>query len=140
MIEQKKRKIFMAAGALCLTAMIITGCQAAAVPPGEGQEQTAQVLPVEKEFAFTVVDADGNEKTYTVQTEKETVGDALLEKGLIDGEKGAYGLYVKTVDGITLDFDKDGKYWAFYVNDTYAAKGVDATEIEDGVAYAFKAE
>ena len=125
----------MVAGALCLTAVILTGCQDAAVPPNVEQEAV-----VKKEFSFMVVDADGNEKAYTVQTEKETVGDALLEKGLIDGEKGAYGLYVKTVDGITLDFDKDGKYWAFYVNDTYAAKGVDATQIEDGVAYAFKAE
>ena len=135
MKEQKKRKFLMVAGALCLTAVILTGCQDAAVPPNVEQEAV-----VKKEFSFMVVDADGNEKAYTVQTEKETVGDALLEKGLIDGEKGAYGLYVKTVDGITLDFDKDGKYWAFYVNDTYAAKGVDATQIEDGVAYAFKAE
>jgi len=125
----------MVAGTLFLTAVILTGCQDAVVSPNVEQE-----APVEKEFSFMVVDADGNEKAYTVQTEKETVGDALLEKGLIDGEKGAYGLYVKTVDGITLDFDKDGKYWAFYVNDTYAAKGVDATQIEDGVAYAFKAE
>ncbi len=71
-------------------------------------------------FTFIVVDADGNETNFVVNTDKETVGDALLEQNLIEGEEGDYGLYVKTVNGITADYDTDQTYWAFYVNGEYA--------------------
>ena len=64
----------------------------------------------------------------------------MLDVGLIAGEEGPYGLYVKTVNGITVDFDKDGKYWAFYVDNEYAMTGVDATDIKDDTSYAFKVE
>lgn len=93
-----------------------------------------------KIFTFTVTSTDGKETVYEIHTDKATVGEALLELELIAGEEGAYGLYVKTVDGITLDYDADGMYWAFYENDTYAAKGVDSTEITEGASYAFKPE
>lgn len=91
-------------------------------------------------FTFTVTDADGKETEYEIHTDKTIVGDALLELGLIAGDESEYGLYVKTVDGITVDYDTDGKYWAFYVNGAYAMSGVDTTEIEAGASYAFKVE
>ena len=91
-------------------------------------------------FTFEVVHLDGTTKTFEVKTYKAMVGDALVEKNYIAGENDMYGLYVKTVDGETLDWDKDGAYWAFYVNGEYASKGVDSTEIVDGATYAFKAE
>ena len=91
-------------------------------------------------FTFSVVDTEGKATFFYVHTDKTTVGEALLDCGLIAGEDGAYGLYVKTVNGITLDYDKDGKYWAFYVNDEYASVGVDMTEIKEGETYCFKAE
>ena len=74
-------------------------------------------------FTF-MVDADGNETNFVVSTDKETVGDALLELNLIEGDDSEYGLYVKTVNGITADYDTDGTYWAFYVNGEYASTGV----------------
>ena len=91
-------------------------------------------------FLFIVVDKDGNETNYEIHTDKEVVGDALLDLELIAGEDGDFGLYVKTVNGITADYDVDQTYWAFYVDGEYAMSGVDATEIEDGVSYAFKVE
>lgn len=91
-------------------------------------------------FDFTVVDTNGNETKFAVKTDKTTVGEALLDAGLIAGEDSAYGLYVKTVNGTTLDYDTDGKYWAFYVNGEYASSGVDSTNIEAGSTYTFKAE
>ena len=94
----------------------------------------------ETEFLFSVTDLDGKETAFKIHTDKKTVGDALLELDLISGDEGPYGLYVKTVNGITLDYDKDGKYWSFYVNGAYATSGVDTTEITDGNLYAFKAE
>ena len=64
-------------------------------------------------FTFTVVDKEGSETQFEIHTEKETVGEALVELGLIAGEESEYGLYVKTVNGITADYDKDGVYWRF---------------------------
>lgn len=91
-------------------------------------------------FEFTVVFVDGSSKTYTVKTDKTTVGEALLDAGLIAGEDSQYGLYVKTVDGVTHDYNADGKYWAFYVDGQYAMSGVDTTNIEAGKSYSFKVE
>lgn len=92
------------------------------------------------QFDFTVVDQDGNETLFEIHTDKETVGEALQELGLLEGEEGLYGLFVKTVNNITADYDKDGVYWAFYVNDEYAQEGVDSTAITEGESYAFKVE
>jgi len=94
----------------------------------------------EKTFTFVAVMKDGTEKRETVTTTKTTVGAALLEKGLITGEDGPYGLYVKTVFGEVLDYETDGMYWAFYIGDTYASTGVDQTRITAGESYMFKAE
>ncbi len=90
------------------------------------------------EFTFTVADAEGNEVSAKIYTDKTTVGEALQELNLIAGEVGQYGLFVKTVNGITLDYEKDGKYWAFYINGEYAAFSVDQTEITAGATYALK--
>ena len=91
-------------------------------------------------FTFIVVDADGNETDFVINTDKESVGDALLEQNLIEGEEGDYGLYVKTVNGITADYDTDQTYWAFYVNGEYASTGVDSTPVNEGDTYEFKVE
>ena len=106
-----------------------------------GQEVSVNKLGEGKtQFNFTVVDKDGKETAFDIHTDKTTVGDALLELGLIAGEEGAYGLYVKQVNGITADYDVDQTYWAFYVNGEYAMTGVDATNVEDGASYSFKVE
>ena len=91
-------------------------------------------------FTFQVVDGEGKQTEFTITTEKSTVGEALQDEGLIEGEQGAYGLYVKKVNGITADYDVDGTYWAFYVNGKTAPTGVDSTPVEDGAVYAFKVE
>ncbi len=91
-------------------------------------------------FKLTVVHSNGEEKSFDITTNKTKVGAALVEKGLISGEEGPYGLYIKTVDGETLDYEKDGKYWAFYINGEYALTGVDMTDIVDGESYSLKAE
>ena len=107
---------------------------AAAVASGSviGQGQTV--------FTLEVTDAEGQQASFEIHTDKETVGDALLETGLVAGENGDYGLYITTVNGVTLDWDKDGKYWAFYIDGEYATTGVDATEVTPGAVYSLKAE
>lgn len=106
----------------------------------EGTSESNVIGEGSKAFEFTVVDTEGKETVFEVHTDKEIVGEALLENELIAGDEGDYGLYVKTVNGITVDYDKDGKYWAFYVNGEYASSGVDTTTITEGDTYTFKVE
>lgn len=93
-----------------------------------------------QEFEFSVTDKSGKTESFTIRTDKEIVGDALEELDIIAGEDGPYGLYVKTVNGITADFDADGVYWAFYIDGEYATSGVDKTPVEEGKEYSFKVE
>ena len=89
----------------------------------------------ENQFTFKVVDKEGNETVFTVNTDKKIVGEALLDLGLIEGEDGDFGLYVKKVNDITADYDVDQTYWAFYINGEYAMTGVDTTDIVAGATY-----
>lgn len=131
------------------TALFATSCSDNSTTPetttAAAEETTVQAEATEigegaKQFTFTVVDANGSETVFLVNTDEETVGAALLKLDIITGDEGAYGLYVKTVNGTTLDYDTDKMYWAFYENGAYAATGVDSTNITDGAAYSFKAE
>ena len=91
-------------------------------------------------FTVEVVQLDGTAIKFPVTTDKATVGEALLDLGIVAGDTTEYGLYIKTVNGVTLDYDADGAYWAFYINGEYASTGVDATNIEAGATYTLKAE
>ncbi len=90
--------------------------------------------------AVEVTGADGRTIAFTVNTDEETVGAALLSLGVIAGDSSEYGLYVKTVNGETADYDRDGAYWAFYIDGEYASVGVDYTAPEAGRTYAFRVE
>lgn len=141
---------------MAVTALFVTGCDSnldtgetgtttsvsdtaspsttapSAQAPAVGEGNTA--------FFFTVTDKDGTETRFEVHTDKTIVGEALQDLGLIAGDEGEFGLYVKTVNGITVDYEKDGVYWAFYVDGQYATSGVDSTSITEGATYSFKVE
>ena len=73
--------------------------------------------------------------TFTINTDADTVGDALLALDLIAGEESSYGIYVKVVNGMEADYDKDQRYWALMIDGEYAMSGVDTTEITEGTVY-----
>lgn len=115
--------------------LTMTGCGDKTVAESTVSEEANLVS-----YTFEVVDADGNVTTFDLATSEETVGAALLAEGLIAGDDSEYGLYVKTVNGITVDYDTDGKYWAFYIDGEYASTGVDSTPVTEGSTYSFKVE
>ena len=88
----------------------------------------------EKTFTLKVV-ADGHTVTFTVKTNVEFVGTALLANGLITGEEGPYGLYVKAVNGMIADYDIDQTYWAISKGGEYLMTGVATTPVENGATY-----
>ena len=81
------------------------------------------------------VKADDSAITITIHTDAKTLGAALQEHDLLEGEDSEFGLYVKKVNGILADYDVDKTYWGFYKNGEYMMSGVDTTEITDGEHY-----
>jgi len=88
-----------------------------------------------KEFTVTVVHGDGTSKEFSYKSNEEFLGTVLVEDGLIQGDMGDYGMYIKVVDGEQAIYEEDGAYWAFYIGEEYGMTGVDQTPIEDGAAY-----
>ena len=78
------------------------------------------------------VKVDGKSVELTISTDKETLGAALLEHGLIEGNGD--GLYPK-VNGMVADYNTDKTYWGFYIDGQFAMQGIDDTQIRDGASY-----
>ena len=93
----------------------------------------------ETEFVL-VVDYLNETAIVIVKTDAATVGEALQELNIVAGEQSEWGLYVKTVNGITADYNVDGSYWAFYIDGEYATTGLDATEINPESVYLLTVE
>ena len=130
-----------------LLALTVIFSLAACAPVGDEQKDPAGVVTNgatvgtgAKTFAVEVTDSEGKVTAFTVKTDETTVGAALLALEIIAGEDSQYGLYVKTVNGITADYDKDQTWWGFYVDGALAPAGVDTTDIVEGSIYGFKVE
>lgn len=104
---------------------------------GDVSSNVVAVGEGETVFTFTVTFEDATMHIYEVSTDAATVGEALVEVGLIEGEDSEYGMFVNTVDGVTLDWDSDAAYWAFYIDGDMAMSGVDTTDIVEGSTYTF---
>ena len=139
------RKILSFSLVLALAATMVlfsAACKSEKANPTDTSSVVSALEVGEGETAFVleVTDKQGVKTCFNVKTDKTTVGEALLEEKIIEEEQGAYGLFVKTVNGIVCDFDADGYYWAFYINGEYAMTGVSNTNIEQGQTYELKAQ
>ena len=138
----KKITALLLALALSFTLIFIVSCNRI---PAEGLWENATYRDDtelgEGANTFTLVVEIGEEKvTFAISTDKKTVGDALTELGLLEGEESQFGLYVKKVNGVLADYDVDQTYWAFYINGEYAMTGVDTTDVVNGTTYTLKRE
>lgn len=128
--EKKKKNpapLVMAAVALVLLVALMVGVWQWLGPKGvEG----SKVITVD------VTHGDGTTKTFTIGTDAEFLGEAMTAEGLLEGEEGPYGLYVKTVDGETVD-DSMQEWWGYTKDGEYVEYGVDMCPIADGEHYEF---
>ena len=86
------------------------------------------------------VEVIGNEKEpvkYELSTNQEYLLGALqeIEELEMESEDGPYGPMLLTVNGEFAEFNTNGAYWAFYVNDGYCNYGVAEQPVEDGDAF-----
>lgn len=139
-MKQSMKKI----SALLLTMVIAitaVGCTAGKSAAG-GETITvkdgATIGEGSKTLAVEVVDGEGKSVSFTVKTDEKTVGEALQALQVLSGEEGPYGLYIKEVNGIVADYEKDATYWGFYINGEYAVTGADMTDAVDGDSYIFE--
>ncbi len=140
--SNKKRflSLILCAVLIAAAALFTSGCDGKKPEAREISTENAKVFGEgEKSFNFTVMDGNGNTEAYVIKTDAETVGEALSGLGLIEGEEGPYGLYVKSVCGKRYDYEEHGKYWAFFIDGQYATSGADTTPIEEGKTYSFQA-
>lgn len=79
--------------------------------------------------------ADGSSVTFTLHTDADTLGAALLAENLIEGDKSTYGLYIKKVNGITADYDVNRAYWSISKDGDDLMTGADSEKISDGAHY-----
>lgn len=86
----------------------------------------------EKHITVEVVHSGGTSKTFSYDTGAEYLGAVLTDAGLIQGEDSQFGLYVKTVDGETVD---GRSWWRLSVNGEDSQTGVDTTPVRDGDAF-----
>lgn len=82
------------------------------------------------------VTAEEKSIVFTIRSDAETVGEALLENELVEGSEGAFGLYISHVNGIKAVYEEDGAYWGFLDKDgELMSTGVDMTSFADGDVY-----
>lgn len=119
---QSKRNIIIAAASLVV--LVIVFIAAYQLLRSRGAEGA-------KTIHFNAVTNDEIIKSVDIYTDAEYLRQALEEESLVEGEEGAYGLWVITVAGITVDSGKE-EWWALYRNGEFSMTGVDDTPLEDG--------
>ncbi len=91
-----------------------------------------------KTITLDVVYEDSTTETYTVHTDAEYLEQAISDMdGLtLDGSRTEqFGLMILTVNGVEADFNKNGAYWAIYLDDTPCNYGVSQQPVTDGQHY-----
>ena len=101
-----------------------------------GAKYTEDTEVGEGKIAIKVkVTAGDKAVTITVRTNNEHLGGALVENDLVTGDESEYGLFIKSVNGILADYDKDQAWWAISKDGEMLMTGADSTPIADGESY-----
>ena len=109
---------------------------AAAVFAGAYFATRGQTSEGSKTLTIEIVHGNGESKEFTIRTDAEYLGQALMENeklGVI-GEDGPYGLYIKEVDGEKAS-DAEQTFWSVSLNGESLLVGADQQPIADGEHY-----
>lgn len=119
---KQNKKVVLAVVALVAVVAVALGLWFALKPQGTQGGKTITV---------NVVFADGTQNTHTIATDAEYLRGALEQENLVAGDESEYGLFVKTVDGVTAD-EANQEWWCFTKGGETLETGVDSTPIADG--------
>lgn len=119
---KRNQKVWITAAALAAVAMLMLGLWYFTRP-----EPTAG----EKSIVVEVIHGDRSSKEFTYDTDVEYLGQLLTEEGLVQGEKGQFGLYIISADGEQAQ-ESENQWWCVTKNGEMTETGVDTTPIQDG--------
>ncbi len=122
MEKNKKQGGLIAVAVVALVAVLMIAAWFLLKPPAQAGGKTIEVQ---------VVFADQTTRDHTITTDAEYLRGALEQEKLIEGEESQYGVFVKTVDGVTVD-DSNQDWDSFTKDGQMLDTGVDSTPIADG--------
>ena len=85
----------------------------------------------DKSIQVLVVHADGQTRSFTLNTQQAYLGPALVEGGVVEDNPAAHGLYILTADGETVD-EANQEWWKLTKSGELLTTGVDSTPITGG--------
>ena len=119
------KKLIAAAVCVALLAVVLLIVWRATAPKGvEGS----------KSITVQVIHKDGAAKDFPLHTDEEFLGRALVEGGVVEDNQAAYGLYILTADGETVD-EGNQEWWQITKDGESLMTGADETPIADGEHY-----
>ncbi|MCR4675202.1 MAG: DUF4430 domain-containing protein [Lachnospiraceae bacterium] len=107
---------------------------------------SAKATEGSKSVVIEVVNSEGEETTYDVNTDAEYLKEAMDELAESDdsfsysGSESDYGIMVEVINGEQAIYEEDNAYWSLYVNDEYGQYGADQQPVTDGDTYSWKYE
>ena len=128
-MTEKKYQNWLLKGGILLAALIVifSFIYFIVMPKGNNFDKT---------ITIEVIAESETSKEVIIETNAKTLREACDEKNLIKGTESEYGLFVLTVDGITVDESKQ-QWWCITKNKETINTGVDSTVIADGEHYEF---
>lgn len=128
----KKRyltKLLALALVVLMTLVSLTACGTADTnsDTNSGTSTPAQTVSI----TVKVIAANKTEKTFTIETDKKNLGDALLEEGLVTEDEHKAGFYTY-IDGVRADYTQDKAWWCFTKGGETVMVGANDLEIADG--------
>lgn len=121
----KQKKVLALVLALVMLLTMLTGCGGGDDSAEGGEKITVTV---------TVVHGDGSKKDFTLETAETTLGRAMVEGGIVEDNQTAYGLYILTADGETVN-ESNQEWWSITKDGEALMTGADDTDIVDGEEY-----
>lgn len=111
------KKILILTLTLCVMLLSFAACD----------EKVADTISI----TVKVVDNNGKTTDFDIKTDADNLGDALDSIDLVQGEEGQYGLFITTVNGITVNSDNE-EWWCLTKGGESVMTGIDTTPIADG--------
>ena len=122
--------VLIAAMALCMVSCDVK-------KDSEDDYVASEEATVKEELTITVtvIDNEGKSEEFKINTKSDNLGDALVMSGLVEGEDGQFGLFIKSVNGLRADYDLDGAYWSVSKGGEMLMTGASETPIADGDSF-----
>lgn len=117
------KKIVFAIACLMTAVLLLTGCR-----------NTSDASAARKQITVQIVHRDGSIKDFSINTQEEFLGPALVAAGVVVNNRSTYGLFIVTADGETAD-DSQQEWWKVTKNGEMLLTGADDTAIADGEHY-----